>query len=40
MNHQSCIIPGHALHEKGSQCQKGVGPLFSSQDKKRFSSRK
>ena len=26
-----CKIPGHALHEKGLQRQKGVGPLVSSQ---------
>ena len=25
-------IPGHALHEKGLQRQKGVGPLVSSQE--------
>ena len=25
------LIPGHALHEKGLQGQKGVGPLVSSQ---------
>ena len=26
------VIPGHALHEKGLQRQKGVGPLVSSQE--------
>ena len=25
-------IPGHALHEKGLQRQKGVVPLFGSQE--------
>ena len=25
------LVPGHALHEKGWQTQKGVGPLVSSQ---------
>ena len=28
------FIPGHALHEKGLQRQKGVGPLVSSQEKR------
>ena len=27
-------IPGHALHEKGLQRQKGVGPLVSSQERR------
>ena len=27
-------IPGHALHEKGLQRQKGVGPLVSSQEQR------
>ena len=27
-------IPGHDLHEKGLQRQKGVGPLVSSQEEK------
>ena len=27
-------IPGHALHEKGLQTQKGVGPLVSSQEER------
>ena len=27
-------IPGHALHGKGLQRQKGVGPLVSSQEKR------
>ena len=27
-------IPGHALHEKGLQIQKGVGPLVSSQEQR------
>ena len=27
-------IPGHALHEKGSQRQKGVGSLVSSQERR------
>ena len=26
------IVPGHALHDKGLQKQKGVGPLVSSQE--------
>ena len=30
-------IPGHALHEKGLQRQKGVVPLSGSQEKKRAS---
>ena len=30
-----CIpVPGHALHEKGLQGQKGVGPLVSSQEQR------
>ena len=29
----SCI-PGHALHEKGSQRQEGVGTLASSQERR------
>ena len=28
------LIPGHALHEKGLQRQKGVGPLVSSQEQR------
>ena len=27
-------VPGHALHEKGLQRQKGVGPLVSSQEQR------
>ena len=27
-------IPGHALHEKGLQRQKGVGPLVGSQERR------
>ena len=27
-------LPGHALHEKGLQRQKGFGPLVSSQDER------
>ena len=27
-------IPGHALHEKGLQRQKSVGPLVSSQEER------
>ena len=27
-------IPGHALHEKGSQRQKSIGPLVSSQERR------
>ena len=33
----SCLaaqIPGHALHEKGLQRQKGVGPLVGSQERR------
>ena len=30
-----CVrVPGHALHEKGLQRQKGVGPLVSSQEER------
>ena len=32
-------IPKHASHEKGLQRQKAVGPLYSSQEEKRFSPR-
>ena len=32
------LLPGHALHEKGLQRQKGVVPLVGSKNKKRFSS--
>ena len=28
------IIPGHALHEKGLQRQKNVGPLVGSQEQR------
>ena len=28
------FIPGHALHEKGLQRQKGVGPLVGSQERR------
>ena len=28
------LVPGHALHEKGSQRQKGVGSLVSSQQRR------
>ena len=28
------LIPGHALHEKGLQRQKGAGPLVSSQEER------
>ena len=27
-------IPGHALHEKGLQTVKGIGPLGSSQEER------
>ena len=27
-------VPGHALHEKGLQRQKGIGPLVSSQEER------
>ena len=34
-HHRSfCVVPGHALHEKGSQRQKGVGPLVGSQKRR------
>ena len=29
-----CVVPGHALHEQGLQGQKGVGPLFGSQEER------
>ena len=32
--HRTWQIPGHALHEKGLQRQKGVGPLVSSQEQR------
>ena len=28
------VFPGHALHEKGLQRQKGVGPLVNSQERR------
>ena len=28
------LVPGHALHEKGLQRQKGAGPLVSSQEER------
>ena len=31
-----CHFPGHALHEKGLQRQKGVGTLVSSQERRAF----
>ena len=31
---KSYVFPGHALHEKGLQKQKGVGPLVSSQEQR------
>ena len=33
------LIPGHTLHEKGSQRRKRVGPLVSSQERRALSSR-
>ena len=34
-HHRSfCVVPGHALHEKGSQRQNGVGPLVGSQKRR------
>ena len=33
-NNLSTVFPEHALHEKGSQIQKGVGPLVSSQEER------
>ena len=34
MSEKTLLIFGHALHEKGLQNQKSVGPLVSSQERR------